>query len=432
MNQNKINNNNNLIGFSPLFFYISETGRALLVAKRYQELGGKVIFFSHGGEFEYFAKDYGFEIIRMKPYFTEDFIDRYKTIARGEKKEEIYTESFLKEIVENEIKTFKESKIKALVSTNFEPCVISARAAKIPLISITTGPGKVQYSIPDIYENNLTKIIPKFIKNRIFNWMLSQSKMYLKPFNNLTKKFNLKPLSSTMELYYGDTTLITNFLEFINIFANQQQFPDEDYIGIILLEELFKNNFSDDETKNINLKLFEHLKGSQKSILLTMGSSGDKKLFLRIINELNNTSYKVIAVYTNILKEEELPILNKNILLIKYVPSIAELHKMVDLSIIHGGQGTVYTAAYSGKPIIGYPLQFEQHLNLEKMVGHGAGILLSKKFFNGKKLINSINYIFENYDYFLKNSEILSKKLPKPIGDKNAAKRIYQIVSNIS
>jgi len=432
MDQIKKQKNETVIGFFPLFFYISETGRAILIAKRYQELGGKVIFFSHGGEFEYFAKDFGFDIIRIKPFFTEDFIERYKSIARGEKKEEIYSELFLKEIVENEIKIFNESGIKALVSTNNEPCVISARAANIPLIAITTGPGKFQYSIPDIYENNFIKFIPKFIKIHFFNWMLSRTSINLKTFNTLVKKYSLKPFKSSMDLYYGDTTLITNFLEFINIFPNQQQFPTEDYIGIILLEEMFKNNYSEEQVKKINLKLLNHLKGSEKTILLSMGSSGDKALFLKILNELDNTSYKVIAVYTNILKEDELPILNKNILLIKYVPSLANLHKMVDLSIIHGGQGTVYAAAYSGKPILGYPLQFEQHLNLEKMVGHGVGIMLSKIFFDGKKLTKSIEHIFKNYDYFLKNSKTLSKKLPVPNGDRNAAEKIYQIVSKIT
>jgi len=428
MNQNIKKNNKSLVGFFPLFFNISETGRAVLVAKRYQELGGKVIFFSHGGEYEYFAKDLGFDIVGVKPHLTEDIINRYFLIARGEKKGEIYPNSFLSESVENEIKVFEETGIKALVSTNNEPPAISARAAKIPLIAITTGAGRFQYSIPDNYENNFTKFIPQSMKIPLFNWMLPRTKTYLKPFNILAKKYNSKPLKSTMDLYSGDVTLITNFLEFINIFPNQQQFPTEDYVGIILLEEIFKKNFSEKQTKTANQEIFNHLKGSQKSILFSMGSSGDKKLFLKILDELNHTSYRVIAVYTNILKDLELPILNENILLKKYVPSLAQLHRMVDLSIIHGGQGTVYTAAYSGKPIIGYPMQFEQHLNLEKIVGHGAGLILSKKFFDGKKLLGSIENIFDNYTYFLKNAQALARKLPVPEGDKNAAIRISQIV----
>ena len=159
-----------------------------------------------------------------------------------------------------------------------------------------------------------------------------------------------------------------------------------------------------------------------------MGSSGDKKLFLNILQTLNKTPYGVIAVYTNILRDNELPELNKNIMLKKFVPSIEELHKKVDLSIIHGGQGTVYTSAYSGKPIIGFPMQAEQHLNLEKMVGHGAGLMLSKKYFNQQSLLDAISTILDNHSRFLINAQSLTQKLPKPEGDKNAVKRILEIV----
>jgi UDP:flavonoid glycosyltransferase YjiC (YdhE family) len=160
-----------------------------------------------------------------------------------------------------------------------------------------------------------------------------------------------------------------------------------------------------------------------------MGSSGDKPLFLKILQTLNKTPYKVIVAYANILKENEIPRLNANILLKKFVPSISQLHVMVDLNIIHGGQGTVYTAAYGGKPVIGFPMQFEQHLNLEKIVGHGAGLMLSKKYFKEETLLKAINKIFDNYDQYLRNAQLLAKKLPKPEGDKNAARRIVEIVT---
>jgi UDP:flavonoid glycosyltransferase YjiC (YdhE family) len=418
-----------LLGFFPLFFNLSETGRAVLVAKRYQELGGKVVFFSHGGDYEYFAEEQGFDIIRIRPLLDKEFVNRYFRIARGESNEEIYPQPLLEEVVENEITMFKKTKIKALVSTNNEPCTLSARAANIPLIAITTGPGRFHYSVPDMYENALIRCIPQHLKLPIFNWMIPRTKNHLKPFNTLAKHYKTKPFTGTMDLYYGDTTLVTNFLEFIDIFPKQQQFPVEDYIGIILLEEMFTGNFSEEQAEIANQEITNHLKGGQKTILFTMGSSGDKNLFLQILHELNKTSYRVVAVYTNILKEDELPVLHEHILLKKYVPSLVRVHTITDLSIIHGGQGTVYTAAYSGKPIIGYPMQFEQHLNLEKMVGHGAGLMLSMRYFSGEKLVKSIEHIFDHYNDFLRNTQILSKKLPQPDGDKNAARRILQILS---
>jgi UDP:flavonoid glycosyltransferase YjiC (YdhE family) len=144
---------------------------------------------------------------------------------------------------------------------------------------------------------------------------------------------------------------------------------------------------------------------------------------------MNQTDYNVIATYTSILNEEELPKLNDNILLKKFINNPITLNKKVDLAIIHGGRGTVYNAAYSGKPAIGIPLNGEQQYNLDSLARHGMAIRLSKTFFEEEKLLDSIKEIFENYDTYLKNAKALTQKLPKPEGDKNAARRILEIVT---
>ena len=421
-------NKDKVVGFFPLFYNLAETGRSILIAKRLMEMGGKPIFFSHGGKYEYLAREYDYEVIRVDPLYSEEFIRKMTKINRGEQKGIIYSTPYLEKIVREEIKVFKKTDMKLIVSFVNIPCAISARAVGIPLVCVGPTLGNFQLRIPDNYENCFTLLIPQFLKLQILNFYFKRSKRFLKPFNIIAEKYNLKPFKSTTELTNGDVTLGTNFLEFINIFPNQQLFPDEDYIGIISLEELFSDQFEkDNETIEQDIK--NHLNKSGGSILLTMGSSGDKELFIKLLQELNKTKYQVIAIYTNILDEKKLPKVNKNILLIKYVKSINELHQMTDLSIIHGGQGTVYSAAYAGKPIIGFPMQFEQHLNIEKMVGHGTGIMLSKKYFNRKNFHNSLREIFDNYETFFDNAQKLANRLPPPKGDKNAANRIIEILN---
>jgi UDP:flavonoid glycosyltransferase YjiC (YdhE family) len=428
MIKNTLSDKSPIVGFFPLSYSLAETGRAIAIAKRYMELSGNVVFFTHGGEYEYLIKNLGCKVIKLKPNFSEDFIKRTRSIIKGDQRGEIYDISYLREAVRNEIAAYKKEDVDIIVSTHNYSCSISARAAKIPLVGITTGPGSFYLSIPDMYENALTRFVPQFIKIPIFNYFFQKSKDFLKPFNVVAKENNLKPFKNIYQLFYGDITLVTNFLEFINIFPNQQEFPSENYIGIILLEELFKDKFNEGKNR-LEDDILKHLNQSEKSILLSMGSSGDEKLFLKILQVLNKTHYRVVAVYSNILKEKELPEFNENILLKKFVPSIAQLHERVDLSIIHGGQGTVFTAAYSGKPIIGFPMQYEQHLNLEKIVGHGSGLMLSYKHFNDIKLIQSIDRIFKNYDEFLQNSQKLVEILPKPEGDKKAAEKIIKILN---
>lgn len=417
-----------LVGFFPLFYNLAETGRAIQVAKRFNKLKGEVTFFSHGGQYEYLAKDLGYKIVRVNPIYSEEFITKIIKINRGEQKGIAYTESFLREVVKEEIAAYKKTGVDLIVSFVNIPCSISARAANIPLVCISPAPGRFHYSIPDNLENRFTRIIPQLLKIPVINFCFNRSKKFLEPFNIVAKEHNLKPYRNSVEIVYGDITLGTNFLEFINVLPNQQIFPDKDYVGIISIEKIFKDRFSKEKAKAIEHDISLHLKKFEKTILLTMGSSGDKQFFMTILQVLNKTQYGIIAVYANIIDEDELPSVNENILLIKFVPSIYKLHRLVDLTIMHGGQGTVYAAAYAGKPIIGFPMQFEQHLNLEKMVGHGIGLMLSRKYFKEKYLLNAITEIFHNFDFYLKNAQNLLEKLPKPEGDKNTARRIVEIL----
>jgi UDP:flavonoid glycosyltransferase YjiC (YdhE family) len=160
--------------------------------------------------------------------------------------------------------------------------------------------------------------------------------------------------------------------------------------------------------------------------LFMMGNTRDNHLFLQILNILNRKNYNVIAVYTT-LPEEMLPKLNENLLLKKFIHSPLLINKMVDLAVIHGGRGTVYNAAYSGKPSIGIPMFIEHQYNIDNIVKMGAGLRVSYKFFKKEKLLESIETIFSNYDEFLRNAQILSKSLTKEKSELKAAKRLIEI-----
>ena len=110
-----------LVGFFPLTFNLAETGRAILVAKRHIELGGKAVFFSHGGKYEHLIEDFGFDIVKVSPTFTDEVVKEIVSINRGEKKGIPYTESFLREAVREEIVAFKKTDVKMIVSF-VNPC----------------------------------------------------------------------------------------------------------------------------------------------------------------------------------------------------------------------------------------------------------------------------------------------------------------------
>jgi UDP:flavonoid glycosyltransferase YjiC (YdhE family) len=416
--------NKPLIGFFPGFFDIGESYPIIKIAKNYQKLGGKVVIFSHGGEYEYIAKDQGFEILRMDP------------IARGPD----ITRYFLKKSDEEIIKLIREqaliyqnSDIKTLVQTSsYLDCLIAPYVAKIPLISIISGTLAPPYykdniaTYPEIFDNYLKKIVPQQVKNRINNWYtLNHKGPITKKFNRIAKEIHIdKRFNCFHDIILGDYTLFCDDIEFLGI-KPTIEYPSESFIGPILSDELFESKVSKEDQE-----IEKHLKKPGKSILLTMGSSKIMKdIFQEILKTLNQTNYNVIATYMDMLSENDMKKLNDNILLKKFIPNITELHQRVDLAIIHGGRGTIYNTAYSGKPAIGIPLNGEQQYNIESLARHGGAIKVSKTFFKKENLLNAIEEIFENYSTYLKNAQNLANKSSKPEGDKKAAQRIFEITT---
>ena len=425
MNKEKKPHKKPLIGFFPLFYNLAETGRAILVAKRYVEQGGKVVFFSHGGEYEKLAKENGFKIVRINPTYTKEFIDDLWKYSRLEKRGAPFSYEVLKEHVENEIKAFKKTDVKLIITTNNFPCSISARAAKIPLISITPYVANKFSYFPDDANILIANLIPNSIKLPILNYFYPKVRTWSHPFSKLSKTYKNTPnFKNPSDINKGDYNFFTDFLELLNLQKSEINSNDF-FIGPIFLDELFKKNKSE---KELDSEILKQLEKPGKSILVTFGSSGTKEFYLKILDTLNKTDYNVIAIYSSILSEKDLPKLKDNILLRKFVPSIKDLHQKADLTIMHGGQGTVYTAAYAGKPVIGIPMQFEQHQNLEMLVKNGSAIIESRRYFTEKKLIKSIKKIFDNYDLYLKKAQLLAEKLPKPNGDQNAMKTTLKIL----
>lgn len=421
-----------IIGFFPCFYSMGETIPLIKIAKSYLDLGGSVIFFSHRGEYEYLAEQLGCKIIHLSNILDslteqgQTIFTQGATITQSVK--DIYNQEFIDNAVNEEVKAFNESNISLLVSSFNLTSSISARAANVPLVVIASGvtlpiyyeSGHVTY--PDNYENVITKLIPKSVKNYVAGWFLLHNKLLVKQFNNTAKKHNAPSYRFFNDIVLGDHTFICDDFSFLGLNPTKT-FPRENFIGPIVGGGVFS-----EKKQSIDPEVLSHLKKPGKSIVLIMGSTGVKNLFLKIIEALGEMEYNVLAVYTNLLEENELPKTKDNILFKKFVP-LEEILDKVDLAIIHGGRGTVYQVAYAGIPAICFPLLMEHEGNVGNLVRHESAIRLSKKYFKRESFINSVNQIFNNYETYLKNAKKLSKSLQVQPGEEVAAKRLIEILT---
>ena len=68
----------------PHFFYLSEVSRLIEIGHALRKLEQEVVFFSHGGPYESFAREVGFEVVSITPTMSPKRANEYMTYNHGE------------------------------------------------------------------------------------------------------------------------------------------------------------------------------------------------------------------------------------------------------------------------------------------------------------------------------------------------------------
>ncbi|KAH8312485.1 hypothetical protein KR044_011015 [Drosophila immigrans] len=90
----------------------------------------------------------------------------------------------------------------------------------------------------------------------------------------------------------------------------------------------------------------------------------------------------------------------ENVLISKWFPQPDILaHLNVKLFITHGGLLSTIESIYFGKPVLGLPVFYDQHLNVERAKQAGYGLGLDLKNLNGTELHNQIVELLKNHSY---------------------------------
>jgi UDP:flavonoid glycosyltransferase YjiC (YdhE family) len=103
---------------------------------------------------------------------------------------------------------------------------------------------------------------------------------------------------------------------------------------------------------------------------------------------------------------------------------------LADLSVIHGGIGTVMTAAYAGKPIVGVGMQPEQDANIACLVRKGFAIRVPKSKDPSRKIQAAIEHLLYDDDARRK-AQAFAEIMTKWDGPKTAAELLYEKFRNL-
>ncbi|EDV93630.1 UDP-glycosyltransferase UGT5 [Drosophila grimshawi] len=97
---------------------------------------------------------------------------------------------------------------------------------------------------------------------------------------------------------------------------------------------------------------------------------------------------------------EQLDDLPENVLISKWFPQPDILaHPNVKLFITHGGLLSTIESIYFGKPVLGLPVFYDQHLNVERAKQAGYGLVLNLWSMNATQLHDHIMELLSNISY---------------------------------
>jgi len=380
--------------FSPMACNLAETTRTLEIAKACRDIFD-IVFVSYGGEFENLIEKEGFVIRHLEPNLTPEKIEYLYKVDQGQKFGYFFSIKEVEEQVENEIALFQELKPIAVVTGfNFSNS-ISCKVAQIPLIWLTHSTWMMQSmynaglaSYVDMFDLPGIRLLPERLLTLISKKFFSLANLYARPYDKVAQRYGLNPFKSMERLWEGDYNLVAEPEEFCELELPHRYY----YIGPLI--------------GRLDSRIPEDILNMQKDkpiVYFAMGSSGQPKVIAKIVEGFESKPYRVIAPVKNLLQNIDVKI-PPNVIVTDWLPA-HKVNPMADISVIHGGIGTVMTACLAGTPIVGVSMQPEQESNIDCLVRKGFAIRIRKNRFTPEKLSNAIDKLLADTEAQIKAKE---------------------------
>ncbi|MGB9514255.1 MAG: nucleotide disphospho-sugar-binding domain-containing protein [Candidatus Acidiferrum sp.] len=372
----------------------------------------RIHFISDGGDFEGLIENHGFSLTRLEPRLTNEKIEHIARVDRGEKFAPAFTDREMIQRVENEITCLKELRPAAVVTGSYVSIPVTCRVRQTPLVWV------VQTTwLPDFFchgAGTTDGIRPTPIKTvadwfvlRFINFWIRYG--FLNSVNGAARHFGVQGYDSIFEFWRGDITLVAEPPEFSGV-----KLPSNHYfIGPLIPQDEF----------SVPQEIWT-IPRDKPLIYFAMGSSGTPQIVANIIESFGGKPYRVIAPVKFQLGHVSGVHVPSNVLVTDWVPAL-QVNKMADLAVIHGGIGTVMTAALAGKPVVGVGMQIEQVANLACLERLGFAIRVPKSKDPSRKVQAAIQTLLRDESAKARAAEF-AKVIAQCDGPSLAADKLFE------
>jgi len=407
--------------FAPCAFNLAETSRMVEMAKGVARhpMASKAFdihFISDGGEFEHLIEQHAFPLTRLEPRLTPEKIEHIAKVDRGEKFAPAFTDAEMIQRVQNEVVCLKHVKPVAVVTGSYLTIPVSCRVVGTPLVWVVQSTWLPEFfchgaGMTDHIRPTPLKAIVDWFILRFINFWIRYG--FLNPVNRMAKHFGVAGYESIFEFWTGDITLVAEPPEFTGI-----KLPSNHYfIGPLIPYEEFPmpQGFTD-------------VPKDKPLIYFAMGSSGTPRIVAKIVESFEGKPYHVIAPVEFQLAKVHGVRVPTNVTVTDWVPALT-VNKMADLAVIHGGIGTVMTAALAGKPVVGVGMQMEQVANLAALERLGFAIRVPKSRDPSAKVQDAIQKLIRDESAKAK-AAAFAKAISEWDAPRIAAERLFERYSS--
>ncbi|WP_186756658.1 glycosyltransferase [Echinicola salinicaeni] len=239
------------------------------------------------------------------------------------------------------------------------------------------------------------------------------AKASLTTFNEARKHFGLQPIYNITDLVRGDITLL----------------PDMPILSGLKEEDLNQGYYySGPIFSKMEIPLPEEVtkvfSGPGLNIFCSLGSSGFPETLRLIIATLKEKEdFNIVCSTTTILDPKELGIPSDRFYACRFLPAHL-VNEMADIAVIHGGQGTVQTAAWAGTPVVGIGFQAEQQANLDGLARSGMAVRIPIYDVTPKSLLKAVRKVTS--EKFIDNAS----KIKAMVRATNGVEKTVQIMND--
>ena len=396
----------------------------------------RVVFFSHGSKFDPLVTESGFELIRVDPPMEgEGYLSDLKPTAVNF----VGSRAMGAAMIRGELKALEALKPNFIVH-GFWPFVSIARRLankEIPAIRFLPLPlhpaAFAEHLLTDIPDAvRPLALLPVGLRRRIARAIPAKLIVKLPIYRQTNLRgaaadcgWRGKPLKNLFEMLDSDLTVINDF----SGFYKGMRMPE----GFKVTGPLYAAPRDGEGIDPAIESLFRREREDQVNIYCSMGSSATPEFLTEAayaLASLPNRFHALLLAPKAVCPLQDILHIvqgKPNLLATdRFVPALY-VSALADITVSHGGQGTVQTALASGTPIVGFAMQPEQQINLDHAVLQGAAIRIPKFRWNRRSIRAAILKVASDPSY-RESAARLGRGMASEDGRRNAAVAVWDFI----